>query len=241
MKTNFIKIKQTGRWAILLFLTITIAACSSDDDGPSNQAPDKAILLNPSNQAKDLEASEVELKWQATTDPDGDAVSYDIYLDTIHPPEAKIMGDISETSLKLTEDIEFDKTYYWSVVAKDESGAESNSNIGVFSTREQTTAELLIGKWIITGVEHNSNPEDFECLGKSYFQFDPDGKLTLNIYSGATCNDSSSAVFEFILTGGNTITASRGTNQYFLSILSITKTSLRLLEEGVMTYQLERE
>ena len=245
MKTNFIRIKEISGWAFLLSLTITIAACSSEDDGPSNQAPDKALLLNPSNQAKDLEVGEVELKWKAATDPDDDAVSYDVYLDTILPPEEKIMGDVSEVNLKLQNDLKYSTTYYWSVVAKDESGAESNSDMATFTTRDPMIEDLIVGKWFMEGAVVDGNEIiASECLSQTYFEFMADQTLRFVQYSGSPCSLVEDQIYNYEIIDASTIVLTLSTNStstVILEVISITETHLELLLSGNTKYILGRE
>src|SRR5690606_17590568 len=131
MKTKLIKTKH---WTLLLILAITTIACSKDD-GPGNLAPEKASLLTPTNQAKDIEINDIELRWKASNDPNDDQVTNDIYLDTVNPPVTVLKSGVYDVTLGLQEELKYGTTYYWSVVAKDDSGAESDSEVAAFTTR----------------------------------------------------------------------------------------------------------
>ena len=61
--------------------------------------------------------------WEQATDPDGDMVTYDLYLDTSENPAALIAENLTTTSLELLENLDFETQYYWKVVAKDDKGA----------------------------------------------------------------------------------------------------------------------
>lgn len=59
-------------------------------------------------------------------DPDGDTISYDVFIDTINPPTNQIESDISQT--QLFRDLNPDTTYYIKVVAKDGTGNQTESS-----------------------------------------------------------------------------------------------------------------
>src|SRR5690606_30996474 len=200
---------------LIVFGALVIYSCSKDD-GPGNQAPEQTSLLNPSNQSKDLDVSNIELRWQAAIDPNKDAVTYDVYLDTILPPETKIRGDINGTSLKLPSDLEYDKTYFWSVTAKDNSGAESISNTGTFSTRKRTTEELIIGKWIFTHIEEGGVTVAAPCQDMSYFEFDDRGNFFIMVYAGDPCEISTNQVHAYTIPNDNTVDAYNGAEHFLL-------------------------
>src|SRR5690606_29418664 len=202
MKTKLIKTKH---WTLLLILAITTIACSKDD-GPGNLAPEKASLLTPTNQAKDIEINDIELRWKASTDPDGDAVSYDVYLDTLLPPEEKIMGDVSEVNLKLQNDLKYSTTYYWNVVAKDQSGAESNSEIATFTTRDAMVEDLIVGKWFMKSAVVNGNQVIVsECLSQTYFEFTADQTLRFVLYQGSPCGIAEDELYNYQITNAGNL------------------------------------
>lgn len=241
METNFFKFYKYPAWILIASLALIISSCSKDDE-PSNQAPGQTSLVTPSNQEKDVDISEVELSWKASTDPDGDTVSYDIYLDTINPPVEKVMENAAQTSVKLSGDLEFERTYFWSVTAKDGSGAETSSDVGTFSTRALTTAELIVGKWILTLIEQNSTTSAVTCQGKSYFEFAANGHLIIVYNTGSECDIFDRRDLTYSVTNQNTIAVhSPGSEDIIIIVDSKTQTNLALeLEPGVI-YHFERE
>jgi hypothetical protein len=88
---------------------------------PPNNPPYTPSNLAPANGATDQPIS-VVLSWSGG-DPDGDAVTYDIYLgDTSPPPLAK--SDHTTTSYD-PDMLEYETEYHWYIVARDSRGAES--------------------------------------------------------------------------------------------------------------------
>ncbi|MEM8889575.1 MAG: fibronectin type III domain-containing protein [Bacteroidota bacterium] len=105
-----------------------------------NEAPEAFNLQSPADQ-EDFVALEVDLRWDAATDPDGDALSYDILLDQNANPSTEVGTDISQTSFRLTG-LSSETQYYWKVIAKDGKGGQAESQVYTFSTRASVSATL---------------------------------------------------------------------------------------------------
>ncbi|WP_417359394.1 lipocalin family protein [Galbibacter sp.] len=244
MKTNFFKFYKYPAWILIASLALIISSCSKDDE-PSNQAPSQSSLVTPSNQEKDVDISEVELSWKASTDPDGDTVSYDVYLDTLLPPEEKIMGDVSEVNLKLQNDLKYSTTYYWNVVAKDQSGAESNSEIATFTTRDAMVEDLIVGKWFMKSAVVNGNQVIVsECLSQTYFEFTADQTLRFVLYQGSPCGIAEDELYNYQITNAGNLVLTLSTNSTVESnveVISITETHLELVINEGTQYNLERD
>lgn len=85
-------------------------------------------------------SSTVELSWQGE-DPDNDALEYDVYLGKFLPP--KILVTSLTTSEYAVGNLEAG-TYYWQVVARDDRGAESRSEIRSFTIHRPPTMPILL-------------------------------------------------------------------------------------------------
>jgi len=75
----------------------------------------------------------VDLVWDCV-DPDGDLITYDVYLDTNNDPTTIIATDLVDAAL-LTNNLLYETTYYWKVVAKDSNGATTEGPIWKFGTQ----------------------------------------------------------------------------------------------------------
>lgn len=115
----------------------------------ANQTTDVTILINPSegqtgadvkignpspaNQATGLPLS-VDLRWQLLDNAGFDTIKYDVMLykseDLIG---SKVGTNLTDTML-LVEDLEFQKTYFWQVVAKNEGEELNRTTVWSFST-----------------------------------------------------------------------------------------------------------
>jgi formylglycine-generating enzyme required for sulfatase activity len=73
------------------------------------------------------------LSWQASVDPDGGPVTYDVYLDTTDPP-TYVYLDLSETTMWPSQPLAPSTVFYWKVVARDDEGGTSSSPVWHFTT-----------------------------------------------------------------------------------------------------------
>lgn len=105
-----------------------------------NEAPEAFNLQSPADQENFLPL-EIDLRWDAATDPDGDALSYDILLDQNTNPSTAVGTDISQTSFRLSG-LSSETQYYWKVIAKDGKGGQAESQVYTFSTRASVSATL---------------------------------------------------------------------------------------------------
>jgi hypothetical protein len=96
-----------------------------------NNPPANPVAVTPVNNSTGQPVT-ITLNWSCT-DPDGDSLLYDVYLDKINPPVNKVSSNQTETSYTKTG-LDSQTVYYWKVVAKDERNAEAVSNIFKFTT-----------------------------------------------------------------------------------------------------------
>ena len=108
-----------------------------------NNAPALVTLTFPDNEASDA-ALDATLTWEASIDPDGDAVIYDVYFGTDVAPATIVSVD--QPGLSYTPSLSIGTTYYWKIVAKDPNGGTSESAIWSF------TAKIQIGDFYQGGV-----------------------------------------------------------------------------------------
>jgi hypothetical protein len=120
---------------IIILLVLISLSCSKDDENlnPKNQAPSKFTLLTPNANKEDITRN-TTFSWQQATDPDGDNVSYDLYIGFDLGTTELIVSDLSTTSYTLAELLDFDTQYLWRVVAKDGKGGVTESEVQSFKT-----------------------------------------------------------------------------------------------------------
>ncbi|MBI5325845.1 MAG: carboxypeptidase-like regulatory domain-containing protein, partial [Ignavibacteriae bacterium] len=94
-----------------------------------NHNPNEPVLLSPVDGAI-ISKTYSQLNWSCY-DPDNDNLTFDVYLDTNIFVEKIINTNITQTRITVNNLIS-GKTYYWKIIAKDNSGASSESDIYSF-------------------------------------------------------------------------------------------------------------
>ncbi len=119
--------------AIRSFTTVAAATGNSNPAAPT--------LSSPANNGTDM-ALTPPLFWGAVSDPDGDTVSYDVYLDTNPAPTTKLTA--SPGSLPLynvgTGVLASGTKYYWKIRALDGKNGYADSAIWSFTTAAAANA-----------------------------------------------------------------------------------------------------
>src|SRR5690606_9216565 len=172
---------------VALCASLLFFACSKDES-TKNSVPEKAVLLTPANKLTGVNIDQLNLEWQSASDPDGDAVVYDLYLDTESSPQTKVIGDLKANSYKLQTDLDFETTYYWRVVARARKGGSRGTDIYKCPTRAATRREVNLGKWHIINCLPSGTPLAWgACTRKCLPPLFEDGSIIVEGYSGAPC------------------------------------------------------
>jgi hypothetical protein len=101
----------------------TIAGANNPPTTPSNPSP--------ANDATGVNTS-LNLSWTASTDPEGDSISYDFYFGTSANPPL-VVSNLGGTSYSRSG-LSNDTLYYWKVVAKDSHSNTTSSSVWSFRT-----------------------------------------------------------------------------------------------------------
>lgn len=96
-----------------------------------NSPPSIPTLLSPANGATN-QSTTVTLNWTCN-DPDGDPLTYDVYFGKTNPPTTIVSSNQTATTL-IRSGIDTSTTYYWKIVAKDNRGGFTPSNVWNFAT-----------------------------------------------------------------------------------------------------------
>ena len=102
----------------------------------SNKSPNTPSNPSPSSNLTNQPLT-VKLSWDCS-DPDGDAVTYDVHFGTNSNPP-KVSTNQSGKSLDKTN-LSYETTYYWRIVAKDSNGATTEGPVWRFTTQTVPTA-----------------------------------------------------------------------------------------------------
>ena len=124
--------------SLFTITALALIGCSKSDDGnsspPQNQAPQAFQLSVMPNNATNVGLSPT-FDWVESTDPDGDTVTYSLYMDTQNPPATLVQDNITETGFEIIEPLSHYTTYYWKVVATDGQATTESSSVFSFTTR----------------------------------------------------------------------------------------------------------
>ena len=100
---------------------------------PVNKAPSSTSQSAPSNNLLCIDNT-VSFEWTASTDPDGDSISYEIQIATDNQFTQNVQN-LTSSSTSTSVGLEKGVAYYWRVRAKDSKGATSSySSIFSFYT-----------------------------------------------------------------------------------------------------------
>lgn len=149
--------KKNLEFLLIIATILTFSGCGVNDDGgelgtiPVNLPPNSFSLLTINNGANGV-ALKPTLTWNVAKDPENDPVTYDLILDHNQIPNTVIASNLSENEFTLSSSVKTSQIYYWKVIAKDNQGNSTESNIFSFTTIDpysQTTDVVtdLSGPW----------------------------------------------------------------------------------------------
>jgi formylglycine-generating enzyme required for sulfatase activity len=120
----------------------------------TNGTPSAPSSPDPADEARDIEAGTVTLRWTAT-DPDaGDTLLYDVYFGKVRNEMEIIAEATSATEVTPSEEVTLNSHYFWQVKARDTKGAMGVSPVWGFSTRVERV-EIPEG-WLLMGDRSSS-------------------------------------------------------------------------------------
>lgn len=228
MKSKILSLNQL----LILLLTISIVSCSSDDS-VANSAPKAFDLIEIADGATDIEVLPT-LLWEPASDPDGDAVTYTVMVDTVNPPQLVVAKDLKVTLFKTNTELLPQTTYFWTVLATDSEGNTTTSEISKFTTRKKTNAELILGKWFFNKIDS----EDVDsCQQQSYYEFYENLTVIAESFTedddDGGCNSMKAAgVYEFV-SENSFLIGSTSDNYQIYDILELTETDLVFGDENI--------
>jgi hypothetical protein len=137
-RSRLLRLSQTST----AFAFLLIIGCSdSSPIEPTNRPPSVPTVIMPQHQASNVSVSPL-LHWTCS-DPDGDSMKYDVYLDSTNTP-----GIVSSQQSKVVyspDTLVSSKKYYWKIVARDGKGDSSVSPVWNFTTTETLHWSALAG------------------------------------------------------------------------------------------------
>ncbi len=143
-----------------------------------NQPPNIPSNPNPPDGATDVSINTI-LSWNCS-DPDGDPLTYDVYFGTSSPPPL-VYSNLTTNSYN-PGTLNFDTTYFWEIIAWDDSNAYTTSPIWSFTTRTNSPPFTPANPIPANGSTNVNIDVDL-----SWVCGDPDGDIvTFDIYFGTT-------------------------------------------------------
>ncbi|WP_159951700.1 fibronectin type III domain-containing protein [Polaribacter septentrionalilitoris] len=104
----------------------------TEGNGTTNHIPFAPSLVAPALNSE-IDGTNTTLSWSAS-DVDGDALTFDVYLDTNSEPNTLVSENQSETTFNATN-LSASSTYYFKIVVKDGNGATSIGQVWSFTTK----------------------------------------------------------------------------------------------------------
>ena len=155
----------------LLFVYLFVFYSCSKETPPPNEPPTAPILLYPENGANNIDLP-ITFAWIASTDVDGDEITYAFYIGT-----SETNLSLKQTGIKLTEieinDLDRRTDYYWKVVATDIIGNEITSEINTVNdinhslrrTQRSFVREIQMAQYFFFGADEDNegNQIPYEC------------------------------------------------------------------------------
>lgn len=163
---------------ILAIVALFALACGGSDSTSTPQitAPSEVSNPVPANDAVG-QAQQMTLTWKKSTDPDGGAVVYDVYLGQGDDPPL-VATDLT-TNEYTPAGFGSNRTYRWRVVARDNEGEESTSPLWSFSIQPCPETPGTICDFAGTGIQGNGpqgqKPLETELYWPVDVCFDPSG------------------------------------------------------------------
>ena len=108
-----------------------------------NKPPSVPALTSPADEATDI-ALNTKLVWAASSDPEGDAITYTVLLDTLSAPKDTVSK--SQVGIEYTPTgLRTGTKYYWQIVATDAGGEKAVSSIRSYTTKVCREENLTFG------------------------------------------------------------------------------------------------
>ncbi|WP_335966102.1 fibronectin type III domain-containing protein [Galbibacter sp. PAP.153] len=102
----------------------------TERDAETNQVPNQPVIIAPANNTS-VSSNMITLKWEGT-DPDNDAVTFDLYFGK-HMDSLPIISESAKQN-NYQATLEPNTTYYWRVIVKDDKGGVTIGSLWSFTT-----------------------------------------------------------------------------------------------------------
>ena len=141
IKMGFKNLNMKNSVLVVSFLLLALSmGCQKNDAGAPMVIAVKSKwrlsldLLEVPNGATGVKLNPT-LSWEPLEHPNGDPVTYDLYVGTNPNTPALYESDIEGTVVEVGNTLQLITKYYWKVIAKDGKGMRIESKLGKFTTR----------------------------------------------------------------------------------------------------------
>ena len=110
---------------------------SVEEFNTRNSPPTAPVLISPAHEDTGISLSPI-LMWESSTDQDDDPITYNVLMDQTTNPTTIVSNRQSGTTYTVSNSLMENTTYYWKVVAIDEQGNETSSDMYRFTTKKLT-------------------------------------------------------------------------------------------------------
>jgi len=171
---------------ITILICLSVFSCESSTETEKQEQPSAPTLIYPAELA-DVLGSNIELDWNASSDPNGDDIEYTVYYN-IYPTDWIMAGKTRDTDFMLN--LEESTVYYWYISATDGETYPVDSESRVFktiSTNTEPTASFETD-FVSSTVETTFNFDASTCADEQdetsdlqvRWDFDGDGSWDTN-------------------------------------------------------------
>ena len=115
----------------IIILVFTFYGCKNDVTIVYHYPPDKPINPVPANGSQNI-VTPYLMSWTCS-DPNQSNLVYDIYLDINPDPQIIIKANYDSTIYELDSDLDLGTEYYWKVIARNEFGLTTSSEVWHFT------------------------------------------------------------------------------------------------------------
>jgi len=174
-----------------------------DLETANNRPPDSPILATPADNETDVE-TEVQLVWSGS-DPDGDALTYNIEILNNENSEVLEFSNITDTTYTVTG-LEYGTKYFWQVSADDDINSPTLSDVFSFETLPFPNNRFFFvrkinGNNVIFSGDEDGN--ELQLTSENANSWRPRKGLNADVIAFLRTNGGSTHIFTMDLDGSN--------------------------------------
>jgi|GEM_PF-1234624 N-acetylneuraminic acid mutarotase len=157
---------------VSIFLALAIISCTKRKPEEIDYAPSSPYNPYPPDSSTNIDhtTTDVTLRWDCF-DQNADTLSYTVYFDTLSPPIQQIVSDLPTNSFFIPG-LDYNRTYYWKVHAKDENGILTTGPVWCFKTLPHANTAPLAPTY---SLPPNGAVWQYPTLSLSWSATDPNG------------------------------------------------------------------